>query len=151
MYRGLPPNPDAVRHDSHPDPVPAVTLVETDELLGPDLPDDQTWCERTREWWNTWRRSPQAKVFLDTDWQYLLETASLHHEFWDEDTPSTQRVKLASEIRMRVQSWGATYADRLKLRMRSPSPADAPPAATTDDKTPAGVTSMVDYRKRLTG
>jgi hypothetical protein len=33
-------------------------------------------------WWDTWRRSAQAQEFTDTDWDFLLDTALMHHTMW---------------------------------------------------------------------
>lgn len=80
--------------------------------------------EETRLWWETWRRSPQAQVFIGVDWSYLLDTALLHAEFWLGDR------SMAGELRLRVGKFGATPEDRLRLRIAITEPpgAGAPPA-----------------------
>jgi hypothetical protein len=85
-------------------------LAPTDQLHGPDLPEGK-WHARTIEWWATWRRSPMAATFIESDWSFLLDTAMLHSEMWNGET------KHAAEIRLRVGKLAGTPEDRLRLRM----------------------------------
>jgi hypothetical protein len=111
--------------------VPATTVVDSDdELRGPPLPEDalpEPWHPRTLAWWDTWRRSPQATTFIATDWDFLLDTALMHHTMW-----SKGRWEFASELRLRAAKFGATPEDRARLRMQvtatptASSPADKP-------------------------
>ena len=82
----------------------------TNELQGPDLPEG-AWHARTIEWWETWRRSPMATTFIESDWSFLVDTAMLHSEMWNGET------KHAAEIRLRVGKLAGTPEDRLRLRM----------------------------------
>lgn len=96
--------------------------VEADgEVRGPDLPAGFDWPSRTLEWWHTWRVSPQAVTFTDSDWQFLLDTAMLHAELW------SGNAAVASELRLRVAKFGATPEDRLRLRLEVESQADQAP------------------------
>jgi hypothetical protein len=90
-----------------------ITVVEDDgEIRGPELPENFEWPDQTREWWLTWRKSPQAQNFTDSDWSFLLDTAVLHAEFW-------MGVRQhAGELRLRVAKFGATPEDRARLRMQ---------------------------------
>ena len=54
-----------------------------------------------------------APHMMAVDWSYLLDTARLHSKLWD--SGSTEAAK---EVRVRVQNFGATLADRLRLRMQ---------------------------------
>lgn len=112
--------------------------VEDDgELRGPPLPegvlpDGEDWHPRTRQWWDTWRRSPQAQTFIDTDWDFLLDTALLHAIMW-----SRGKWEFASEVRLRAAKYGATPEDRMRLKLKIETPADrqAPsetPRSTSD-------------------
>jgi hypothetical protein len=97
-------------------------VTADDELRGPDLPIDvlpnhEQWHQRTRDWWRTWRRSPQAQTFTATDWDFLLDTALMHHTMW-----SQGRWEFASELRLRAAKFGATPEDRLRLRMQVTAP-----------------------------
>jgi hypothetical protein len=80
---------------------------------GPELPEVPgfVWHPRTLAWWDTWRRSPMAATFIESDWSFLLDTAALHSQMWDGDT------KLAAEVRQRVGKLAGTPEDRLRLRL----------------------------------
>lgn len=110
--------------------------VEDDgELRGPllpegVLPDDEDWHPRTRQWWETWRRSAQAQVFIETDWDFLLDTALLHHVMWTKG-----RWEFASEVRLRAAKYGATPEDRMRLKLKIETPADKPAPAETPRST----------------
>ena len=118
---GPPPNPNARRRNAPR--VAPTTVVEDDELRGPDLPDDYAWPSRTVQWWQTWRKSAQSQTFTDTDWDFLLDTAFLHAEY------ALGNMALAAELRLRVSKYGATPEDRLRLRLTIEPPAKPTPAA----------------------
>lgn len=99
------------------DPAGRTTVVRDGEVRGLALPDGYGWHEMTRQWWEAWRRAPQAAAFEDTDWLFLLETAKLHSAFWEGD------VKVAPELRLRVAKFGATVEDRARLRLDITAPA----------------------------
>lgn len=104
--------------------VAATTKVSPDEKLrGPELPvdalpDGEEWHPRTQAWWDTWRRSPQAQTFTATDWDFLIDTALMHHTMWLKG-----RWEFASELRLRAAKFGATPEDRARLRLQiAPEP-----------------------------
>nr|WTC12564.1 hypothetical protein OHA15_34000 [Streptomyces anthocyanicus] len=110
-------------------------MEDDGELRGPllpegVLPDDEDWHPRTRKWWETWRRSAQAQVFLETDWDFLLDTALLHHVMWTKG-----RWEFASEVRLRAAKYGATPEDRMRLKLKIETPADKPVLAETPRST----------------
>lgn len=85
---------------------------------GPSLPDDvlpkgESWHARTKAWWETWRKSAQAQTFGDTDWDFLLDTALMHHTMW-----SKARWEFAAELRLRAAKFGATPEDRARLKLQ---------------------------------
>lgn len=86
-------------------------LLRVDVVTPPDLPAQHTWSDRTREWWQVWRESPQAEHFTATDWDFLTDTALVHDRLWRGD------VTVASELRLRLAKVGATTEDRNRLRM----------------------------------
>lgn len=102
-----------------------------DAPVGPELPDGPDWPDATREWWSTWRTSPQALTFTATDWSFLLDTAILHMEFWDGN------MKAAAELRLRVAKFGATPEDRARLRISVGKPEGSSPAPAAKKRTPA--------------
>lgn len=106
-----------------------------DEVRGPELPegvlpDQESWHLRTVQWWETWRRSPQAQTFIATDWDFLLDTALLHHVMWTKG-----RWEFASEVRLRAAKYGATPEDRMRLKLKIETPADQPSAPETSRST----------------
>lgn len=95
-----------------------LTIVAADGTLhGPKLPEGFEWPATTTTWWETWRLSPQAKTFTDTDWSFLVDTAVMHAEFW------LGNRSLAAELRLRVAKFGATPEDRMRLKIAVGEPA----------------------------
>lgn len=105
-------------------------IEPTGKTYGFDLPESHVWPDATVTWWETWRRSPQAQAFTDTDWSFLLDTAVLHAEFWLGD------LKAAAELRLRAAKFGATPEDRARLKIQigtpNPTPTRRPQAGKTD-------------------
>lgn len=131
------------------------------ERRGPELPDGFEWCDRTIEFWETWRTSPQAMLFTDTDWEEMLTTARLHNYVWGmhmvvdkitggfvyTDCDPKEAKSLSDSIRIRLEKVGATVKDRASLGMKiQTSGADVV-------KTAEQVASQaaVDYRRNLGG
>ena len=118
-------------------------LRSNGKISGYDLPDDvlpmkstdpespdfgirEEWHAQTVRWWDNWRESPQASRMLTmVDWDYMLDTALLHHQMWMSGGKNSER---AAEIRMRVAAFGATLADRLRLRQEIEVPPEEYPA-----------------------
>lgn len=113
------------------------TVTPDAKLRGPDL--GGTWSPNTVAWYETWRRSPQAALFLATDWGRLQMMAPLVESYfgWPND-------KKLAEIRQNESLLGATHVDRLRARIK----VELEPAETV---TPPGVTALDEYRARLTG
>jgi hypothetical protein len=112
-----------------------VNIVNDGDLVGPAL--EGTWSPETRSWWDIWRRSPQAKTFLTTDWVRLRDIARLREVFANKPT-----ALMFAEIRQNEALLGATYTDRLRARMKVEQPTDKVEA-------PAGVAAIDAYRNRL--
>jgi hypothetical protein len=122
--RGLPPQ--ATKRRRNASPVEKRTLEVDDEVRGPELPADvlpqgEDWHPRTVAWWDTWRRSAQAQEFTDTDWDFLLDTALMHHTMW-----AKARWEFAAELRLRAAKFGATPEDRMRLRLTVQTPGEQP-------------------------
>lgn len=81
----------------------------------PELPEGEglEWHPMTKRWWKTWQDSPMASLMGEVDWSYLLDTALMHDAMWEK-----QQWTLAAEVRLRVAQFGATPADRLRLRIQ---------------------------------
>jgi hypothetical protein len=97
-------------------------------LRGPALPadalDGERWHPRTLAWWDTWRRCAQAVTFTATDWDFLLDTALMHHTMW-----AKGRWEFAAELRLRAAKFGATPEDRARLRLQITGAQPAAPVA----------------------
>ena len=109
--RGPAPKPAGERRRRNPVAVVESVVVPDAVLRGRELPGEFAWCSQTHKWWDTWRGSAQAQAFTDSDWDFLLDTALLHHLFWEGDR------SVAAELRLRVAKFGATPEDRARLRM----------------------------------
>jgi hypothetical protein len=127
-----------------------MTEIEDDgELYGFDLPlgvlpDGAEWHPQTLELWNSLRRNPLLKNEPNLGWQFLVDTALLHHIFW-----SKGRWEYASEIRLRLAKIGITPEDRMRLKIKVTTP-------TEDAKRPAqagpgSVSDIASRRARLSG
>ena len=138
--RGPVPKDAANRRRRNKDTVARIVIEADNRRRGPLLPKDvlggEEWHPRTVAWWDTWRRSPQSQIFIGTDWDFLLDTALMHHTMW-----SKGRWEFAAELRIRAAKFGATPEDRQRLRMSIEIP-DKPTR-------PASVTSIESRRKRL--
>lgn len=86
-------------------------MVDDGEVRGPELPDDFEWPARTTAWWRSMRHTPQAQTYTEADWEFLLDTAVLHAEFW------LGNRALAAELRLRVAKFGVTPEDRARLKL----------------------------------
>lgn len=126
--RGPAPKDPAKRRRTNADPVPATVVVPDGEVRGPELPAGFDWPEQTRDWWETWRRSPQAQAMTETDWSFLLDTAMLHGEFW------AGNLAVGAELRLRVAKFGATPEDRARLRLQIDSEKPEAKPAPSDRK-----------------
>lgn len=124
------PKPDGERRRRNA-PTHGDTVVEADNTLrGPDLAEAtgrNDWHPLTLRWYDTWRRSPQAQLFLETDWSRLLMLAPYVESCNTALKPSAATL---SEIRMNEERLGATVVDRMRARIRvtAPDDDDAPDA-----------------------
>ncbi|GEL19349.1 phage terminase small subunit [Pseudonocardia asaccharolytica] len=148
---GVGPPPAARKRRRNADPVPQRTLQADNRTRGPRLPGDvlpdgEEWHPRTQEWWSTWRKSAQAREFTATDWDFLLDTALMHHTMW-----AKARWEFAAELRLRAAKFGATPEDRMRLRMTVETPGSKPPTARPPAGGDGSVTDIRSRRARLSG
>ena len=92
----------------------SVVLTPDGVLRGPDLPIPDPHPE-TVAWWDTWRISPQAQLFEDTDWEALKRAALLQDYVWKSPKPSAAAI---SELRLIEERYGATFVDRQRAKIR---------------------------------
>lgn len=130
------------------DVLPYIPLNEEHPDFDPMIEDRtrEDWHPQTVRWWNSWRESPQAtRMLTAVDWDYLLDTALLHHQMWMSGGKNSER---AAEIRLRVATFGATPADRLRLKLEIETPPDYD-AGVPGDGDDAVITSINDRRQRI--
>lgn len=146
---GPAPKDPSKRRRRNADPKALTELADDGQVRGPELPegvlpDEESWHPRTVMWWETWRRSPQAQTFTTTDWDFLVDTALMHHVMWRKG-----RWEFASELRLRAGKFGATPEDRMRLRMTVEPPGDEP--GPQDPPERGSVTDIASRRARLSG
>lgn len=110
------------------------------------LPEGEQWHPQTLSWWESIRRFPLLKDEPEIGWQFLLDTALMHHTMWTKG-----RWEFASELRLRVAKYGATPEDRMRLKIKIEAPAATPPAAPPPASGDEKVTDISSRRSRLTG
>lgn len=112
---------------AEPPELPTLQVMKDGELV------EHKWPQRTLDWWEMWKASPQAEHFSSTDWDFLLDTAVVHARLWSGE------LSAAAELRLRVAKFGATPEDRARLRMQFAQADEA------DSKRPAGSPSRKRY------
>jgi hypothetical protein len=129
-----------------------IQLVKDGKTRGIALPQLRingrvvAWHPRTVAWWNAWRKSPQAlRMMTEPDWQYLLVTARVHHEFW-----SSGRWELAAELRLREKEFGATPEARARLGVEIGVglPSDAPGTRQAAKSSESDNVTSIDPERR---
>lgn len=111
---GPPPKDPSQRARGNKDPIQGFKIrfeAGKQPQLPRRMPLGLPWPARTRVWWKMWAQSALAESFTANDWSELLDTAVLHGMYWHGD------LKAASELRLRVANFGATPADRARLRI----------------------------------
>lgn len=83
----------------------------------PELPGAEQYVPATLGWYATWCSSPQAAVFVVTDWQRLHMLAPLVDAYWRKPTK-----ELLAEIRLNESLLGATHVDRMRARIKVETP-----------------------------
>lgn len=127
-----------------------MTELEADgELYGPELPegvlpDGADWHPRTVALWDSLRSLPLLKNELDLGWEFLLDTALMHHTMW-----SKGRWEFASEVRLRLAKFGATPEDRMRLKIKVSTPVDE--AKRPAPASGGSVSDIASRRARLSG
>lgn len=127
------------------------------KVRGPDLPSEMSWHTRTLAWWQHWRESPQATVMTDVDWDELFMAAVLYdgvmrNEYRRADGtrgPMSMQAKVQalSQIRRVTAEFGATFGDRMRLRMKIRTDFSD---KEYEDSVNADAVEIVDYLSMLT-
>lgn len=87
-------------------------VIRFEHAAQPDLPDDVPWPDATIRWWAMWASSPLSDNFGTTDWDFLLDTALIHAQYWSGD------LSMEGPLRLRVAKFGATPEDRARLKIQ---------------------------------
>lgn len=87
------------------------TLPRRPKGMGP-------WSARTRSAWNQWRKDPATTQFGEADIASALDLAHLHNAW------SRGEMRLAPEIRLRMDGLGLTPKGKRDLRWRVPPPGE---------------------------
>ena len=131
-------------------------LVADGTLHGSPLPNNvlpiedgvrEKWHPQTLRWWKSIRSFPMLADEPDLGWQFLIDTALMHHTMWKKG-----KWEFAAELRLRMAKYGATPEDRMRLKISVSNP--PPSVKTVDDEAPAAAASVTDItsrRSRLTG
>ena len=110
------------------------------EAIGGLLDDDEpAIVALVSNWWDTWRRSPLAEAFLETDWSRLTMLAPLVAVYY-----RRPHHMVLAEIRQSESLLGATHVDRLKARIKVEREPEV-------KELPAGVAALDQYRRDLAG
>lgn len=131
------PPPAQSKRRRNADPVPVQTVIADGVVHGFDLPegvlpDDQAWHPQTVALWEALRRSPLLAEEPELGWQFLIDTALMHHTMW-----AKGRWEFASEVRLRLAKYGATPEDRMRLRVKVTTPEQAEKAEAAPTPTAA--------------
>ncbi len=76
------------------------------------------WHPDTVRFWEVMAASPQAKLWLATDWWFLADTLKVY-ERWCRTESETGYVNLERAVRARTSLMGVTMGDRLRNRMKT--------------------------------
>lgn len=96
--------------------------------------------DRTREWWQAVSAMPHCSLWIESDWQFALDTAMVHA------SAVYGSVTAAAELRQREKVLGTTVDARRDLRIRYVDEQNQEVAEVI----PSPVTKLDDRRSRLT-
>lgn len=137
---GPAPNPQRARRNN--DSYGGFRVIRDDGVVrGPELPaltpQGMPWNPKTILWWDMWRRSPLGQLLRDVDWATLEKGALIYDTIWSTQqwAKITDIANLSRELDRITGNYGATYADRLKLRI------------LVEDEDPAEVVAAVKSMK----
>ncbi|MEF3112431.1 hypothetical protein [Streptomyces chrestomyceticus] len=94
---------------------PVEDLTGDGSTIVPELAEPERFRPEVREWWETWRTSPQAESFLPTDVQRLKTLTLLVQRIYEMEGAD---LKAYAELRQQESLLGGTVLDRQRLRMK---------------------------------
>lgn len=133
--RGRPPkeNPqDGGKRRSHEEVELGSAPLRNAPTIG-KRPGGGAWLPEVKAYFETWRRSPQASMFIATDWQSLRRCCWMLDLTYRGEAPAGW----ASVITTLEAKLGATVADRHMLRMKVRAPGAKPAADVGEKQEPA--------------
>lgn len=134
------PKPADQRVRRNKDSSQQFSLSSNGELIGPELPSDREWRDATRAFYDTWRRSPQARAFEATDWADLLLCAVMYEAIYYAGNRGPSSIMIG-ELRQHLSKLGATVEDRQRLRMH---------IEHGEELAPDDVSTLTDWASRYT-
>ena len=93
----------------------AVLKAQTNPSI-PPLPDHIEWYQIVEDWWTRCWSSPMVPEWTDSDRDALYLAAGLMQEFWDPETSSSAKPKIAGEVRQLLAQCGLTPMSRRSLQ-----------------------------------
>ncbi len=84
------------------------------DVHGPELPAGD-WPEQTRALYDTLRRDAIGTTLTSAEWLHVIDTMRLHSLLWRDE--ASNAIKVAAEVRLRLESLGISPAARMKLRL----------------------------------
>lgn len=69
-----------------------------------ELPEKPKLSDRTREWFEAWKKDPRTQSWGEAECQFLLDTALIHSFVW-----GAGRVDLAHELFLREREMGLLF------------------------------------------
>ncbi len=131
-------------HDGPFPPLPASYGVDVDvDVIGEDgeksivtRRKQVKYLHDTREWYETWARSPMATKFTGVDWNRLRRMATLADTFYRRPTKD-----MAQELRLQEASFGGSPLDRLRAQIKIAAPVE------TAASTPVGASKATASRR----
>jgi hypothetical protein len=100
------------------------------------------WPPAVVRWWDAWRRSPQARLFVgEVEWQALGRAALMLELYFDPECPASVRVQVWQALARFEGLLGATHSDRVRSQIRV-KPAEPVPVVGSPRLVP-------DYRELL--
>lgn len=117
-----------------------------DEMYGPPLPEGvlpngEEWHPQTVSVWNALRRHPIMQDEGALAWEFLIDTALMHHTMWTKG-----RWEFAGEVRLRFAKFGATPEDRMRLKAKVSTPTEKKSAQPEGE---GRVTAASERRRNL--
>ena len=108
--------------------------------ISPALPNADSYSQRTRDWYETYRTCEQAELFTKTAWQTLWDLAPLMDLYYTAPTPTAW-----AQIKQTLSGFLALPADQRRANWK----VEPPKKGTSSKPSGTNVIEMSDRRNRL--